>query len=251
MQTESIYVMSIAGFDPSGGAGLLADIKTFEQFRLHGLSISTADTLQTENEFHSLEWKEQKTVLKNLDVLLNAYSVKAIKIGIVPSFNYLADLVIYIRKKSKTIKIIVDPVIRSSTGFDFHTEIEKSELKKVLENIDLITPNVEEAMKMTRATTAKEGALTLARYCSVLLKGGHSDLARGTDLLYTKGACVELRPSSIDLPPKHGSGCVLSAAITASLAKGNDLTTACTEAKQYVEQFLKSDPSLLGFHHAN
>ncbi len=251
MQSTRNYVMSIAGFDPSGGAGLLADIKTFEQHKLYGLSVSTADTLQTEDVFHSLEWKKFDSVIKSVNVLLDAYPVRAIKIGIVPSFQYLSDLVMLVHKKNKTIKIIVDPVITSSTGFDFVNDIDKKNLENVLQNIELITPNLEEALKLTGASSSKEGALILARHCSVLLKGGHTEKERGTDHLYTNGTCSELNPSSADLPAKHGSGCVLSAAITANLALGNDLNTACTEAKKYVERFLKSDPSLLGFHHAN
>lgn len=249
MQSERKYVMSIAGFDPSGGAGLLADIKTLEQHKIYGLSISTATTLQTENKFYSVEWEKTETVLKSVDVLLDSYPVEIIKIGIVPSFAYLSQLVKHIKNKSTEIKIVLDPIIKSSTGFDFQKTIDKKELVAVLKNIYLITPNMQEAMLLTDTANSKEAAKELSEHCSVLLKGGHNESEIGVDYLYTNGDCIELKPTLTNLSAKHGSGCVLSAAIVSNLALGNDLQTACIEAKKYVEQFLNSNKSLLGFHH--
>ena len=93
MAEEPTCVLSLAGFDPSGGAGLLADIKTFEQHKVYGLSISTANTLQTENKFHSIQWEKIDSVLNAVNVMLSSYYIEAIKIGIVPAFQqYIAML---------------------------------------------------------------------------------------------------------------------------------------------------------------
>lgn len=249
MQSERKYVMSIAGFDPSGGAGLLADIKTFEQHKAYGLSISTANTLQTENKFYSVEWEKIESVLKSADVLLNSYPVEIIKIGIVPSFEYLSQLVKHIKNKNTEIKIVLDPIIKSSTGFDFQKTIDKKELISVLKSIYLITPNIQEAMLLTNTNDSKEASKQLSEHCNVLLKGGHNESEIGIDYLYMNGECIKLSPTLNNLSAKHGSGCVLSAAIVSNLALGRDLKTACVESKKYVEHFLNSNKSLLGFHH--
>ncbi|HLC84102.1 MAG TPA: hydroxymethylpyrimidine/phosphomethylpyrimidine kinase [Bacteroidia bacterium] len=249
MAQERTCVLSLAGFDPSGGAGLLADIKTFEQHKVYGLSISTANTLQTENKFHSIEWEKIESVLNALNVMLSSYSIEVIKIGIVPSFDYLSQLVNHIKNKNAEIKIVVDPIIKSSTGFDFQKTIDKEELISVLKNIYLITPNMQEAMLLTNTNDSKEAAKQLSEHCNVLLKGGHNEKKVGVDYLYKHGDCIELKPTLNNLSAKHGSGCVLSAAIVSNLALGIDLKTACIEAKKYVEHFLNSNKSLLGFHH--
>lgn len=249
MAEERTCVLSLAGFDPSGGAGVLSDIKTFEQHKVYGLSISTANTLQTENKFYSVEWEKIETVLKSLDVLLKSYPVEIIKIGIVPSFEYLSQLVKHIKNKNAEIKIIVDPIIKSSTGFDFQKTIDKKELISVLKNIYLITPNTQEAMILTNTADSKEAAKQLSEHCNVLLKGGHNEKEIGIDYLYMNEERIELKPTLTNLSAKHGSGCVLSAAIVSNLALGFDLKKACIEAKKYVERFLNSNKSLLGFHH--
>lgn len=248
MSAERKYVMSIAGFDPSGGAGLLADIKTFEQHKVHGLSVNTGNTLQTATQFHSIEWTDLKDVLNAIDALLNEYPVKVIKTGIVPSFDFLFEIASHIKKINTEIKIVVDPVIRSSTGFDFQKDDQRKKLTNVLESIFLITPNIEEATILANNKDPKKAATQLSKYCNVLLKGGHSNGERGTDHLYTDGTCLELQPTVMNVSAKHGSGCVLSAAITSNLALGLDLKTACIEAKKYVEQFLSSNKTLLGYH---
>lgn len=249
MLRERTYVMSIAGFDPSGGAGLLADIKAFEQHKVYGLAVNTANTIQTEDTFYSLEWMKPEEILKTIDVLMEAYPVSAIKIGIVPSFCALHEIIIHIRRKSREVKIVVDPVLRSSTGFDFHDSASKKDLVSVLEQIDLLTPNMSEVLALTGNLNEETAALQLAGHCNVLLKGGHSSNQLGVDYLYTRAGMVILPPSRTDVNAKHGSGCVLSAAITANLALGLDLEKACRKAKNYVEQYLSSHPSLLGSHH--
>ncbi len=248
MAEEPTCVLSVAGFDPSAGAGLLADIKTFEQHKVYGLSINTANTLQTENKFHSIQWEKIESVLNALKVMLNSYSIEVIKIGIVPSFEYLSQLVHYIKNKNSQIKIVVDPIIKSSTGFDFQKTIDKKELIFVLKNIYLITPNMQEAILLTNTVDSKEAAKQLSEHCNVLLKGGHNEKETGIDYLYMKDERIELKPTLNNLSAKHGSGCVLSAAITANIALGQDLKTSCVEAKKYVEHFLNSNKSLLGFH---
>lgn len=243
------FVMSLAGFDPSGGAGLLADCKTFENLKTYGLAIPTANTLQTEHAFHWLNWQELSRVIESLNTILSAYDVKAIKIGIVPNIEFLKNCVQTIKKTNKDIAIIWDPILKSSSGFSFMESDDHNDLIETLQNIDLITPNFTEIHQLIQSEdTALKKATILSHYCAVLLKGGHNEDAMGTDYLIQKGEAICLLPTEQISYSKHGSGCVLASAICSYIAKGLLLEQACIEAKNYIERFLNSNPTLLGYH---
>ena len=244
------YVMSVAGFDPSGGAGLAADIKTFEAHGVNGLSVLTGNTVQTESIFYSVQWENLETILKTIDVLIEEYPVSFVKTGIVPSFGFLNEIILHLKKNIPNVKIIVDPVIKSGTGFNFQTDESPDKLEEILNNIFLITPNCDEAMLLTGKNDVTDAAKLLAKNCNVLLKGGHNIINPGFDYLYSEGNCIEIYPGIESVFPKHGSGCVLSAAISANLTLGETLTKACVQAKKYTEKFLASSPTLSGHHYA-
>jgi hydroxymethylpyrimidine/phosphomethylpyrimidine kinase len=249
MQSDRPIVMSVAGLDPCGGAGLFADIKTFEQHKVYGLGITTAQTLQTQNDFFSIRWEGDKSILEAISKLLANYSVQAVKIGIVQNIQSLHRIVSSIYAFNKNIPIIVDPVIRSTTEFNFWQEgFDSALLYQVLQMTELITPNYKEVMQLVPAADEKEAAGKLSHYCNVLLKGGHNKKEPGVDYLYTQTGILKLEPHTATIFPKHGSGCVLSSSIAANMALGNDLATACRKAKSYTEKFLLSNQSLLGFH---
>ncbi|WP_445710223.1 hydroxymethylpyrimidine/phosphomethylpyrimidine kinase [Flavobacterium sp.] len=250
MSANRPFVLSIAGFDPSGGAGVLADVKTFEQHQVYGLAIITGNTIQTENEFIKMEWIAIDFVLESITTLFNKYEIKAVKIGIVPSLDYLEHIVFQIKKHSQKTKIIWDTVLKSSTTFDF-LQIEKQDkLEENLKKIDLITPNYKEILQLsTKGINAETIALLLSKDCDVLLKGGHNTEELGVDYLFIKNEFIKLKPTTILTNEKHGSGCVLSSAITANLALGFDTITSCKKAKIYIEKFLHSNNTLLGYHH--
>lgn len=234
--------MTIAGYDPSGGAGLLADIKTMEQLKVMGLGICTAMTLQTESQCLSLEWQPLDEILKSIDVLMKRYPIRIVKIGVVKDAMMLTEIVKTIRSKNTDVKIIWDPVLKSTSEFTFFDLVTLPLLGDVLCQIDLITPNYHEY------SILKENDL-LHQQSPVLVKGGHRDNALGVDILMDRGEEISLEPvNGGHYYPKHGSGCVLSSAIASWLAQGENLQTACEKGKLYIEQFLKSNPSLLGFH---
>ena len=250
MEAKRPIVVSIAGFDPCSGAGILADIKTFEQLKVYGLAVNTAQTLQTENHFIAIKWEAEKDILTAVEILLNQYDIAAVKIGIVENISRLKNIVSFIHQKKAAIKIIVDTVIKSSSGFVFwNEEVNEIELKEMLAKVFLITPNYNEILQLMPSANAKEAAQKIAAHCNVLLKGGHNEAEKGVDYLYTKNSIVQFLPHNAHVSAKHGSGCVLSAAITANLALGFDLQIACTNAKKYIEQFLSSNKTLLGYHH--
>lgn len=249
MQLNRPIVMSIAGLDPCGGAGLLADIKTFEQHKVYGLGITTAQTLQTESSFIGLRWENTENILRAVREMLGYYEVKAVKIGIVQHIRILWAIVNTIHEFDDRIKIIVDPVIRSTTAFDFwENEIEENILYELLKKTTLITPNYIEVTQLTPCTDPKSAARKLSEYCGVLLKGGHNDTERGIDYLFINGATQKIPPCLPSIFPKHGSGCILSSSIAANLALGYDLESACVKGKHFTEKILISNPSLLGFY---
>jgi len=250
MSKAHTYVMSIAGLDPSGGAGLLADIKTFEQLGVYGLAVNTANTIQTESHFHSVSWTPLQEVLACIDALVDEYPIQYVKTGIMPSFGFLLSVMTHLKKKQPDIRFIVDPVIRSSTAFEFHSTEGDAALARLetLKHTYLLTPNIMEACELTGQTDARQAATQLSEHCHVLLKGGHNAQTPGVDYLYTGNKLVILQSEQPCLSPKHGSGCVLSSAIAAHLALGYELEMACRHAKHYTEQFLNSHTSLLGTH---
>lgn len=250
MSTNRPYALSIAGFDPSGGAGILADAKTFEQHQVYGFAISTANTIQTEDEFLKIEWTDINFVLESLEKLLGTYDIKAIKIGITPSLDYLKKIVLSIKRLSPKTKIVWDTVLKSTTHFNFITVEKQDLLIKILKNLDLITPNYNEILSFSsEEKNPVLIALTLSKHCSTLLKGGHNSAAMGTDYLYRKNEIFRLSPNTTLVFEKHGSGCVLSSAITANLALDQDLLTACSNAKIYIETYLASNQTKLGYHY--
>lgn len=248
MQYNRPIVLSIAGFDPSGGAGVLADVKTFEQHKCLGMGVISALTVQTENKFINVEWLSFEKMTDQLQPLLENYHIEFIKIGIIKNIELLLELVLWIKEKNSSVKIIWDPVLAASSGFTLTEKLDQDVLIKLLKNIYLITPNTNEAIALTHHTNEKEAAAFLAQYCAVLLKGGHSEQEKGIDYLYTKSEQVKISGSTEVVYSKHGSGCILSSSITSQLALGHSLEQACQNAKTYIENILKSNTNLLAYH---
>lgn len=239
--------MSLAGLDPSGGAGLLADIKTFESLNQHGFGVCTALTVQTDDAFLHVDWLPASKIIAQAIPLLEKFPVKYCKIGIISHPAVLLEVLTAFRAIRPEIRFVLDPVLKASAGHVFHTT-PAEQWAAVLPMIDLLTPNYDEAIAMSAENDAEKGAQKLSAHCAVLLKGGHRADKKGVDTLYTANGYTDFKPTSDPASPKHGSGCVLSAAITAWLAKGVDLATACRAGKDYTLRYLKSSPSLFGQH---
>ncbi len=244
--------LTIAGFDPSGGAGLLSDIKTFEANQVYGLGVCTALTVQHENRFDSVQWVDIELIIKQAKLLFEKYSIEYVKIGLIKSLDDLSIIITALLTWNPDVIIIWDPILKASAGFNFHDEINVNILKAILTQIYVLTPNLPEAnLLVSDFINTEQKALVLAENCAVFLKGGHGDLDESKDLLFYQNQRVEYLAKRIIHGEKHGSGCVLSSAITANLAKGFPLEKACEKAKKYITAFLGSNDSLLGYHHSN
>ncbi|MBN2165286.1 MAG: hydroxymethylpyrimidine/phosphomethylpyrimidine kinase [Marinilabiliaceae bacterium] len=247
METINNIVISIGGWDPCGGAGLAADIKTFEMLGITGMGVCSAITVQTENEFISVNWIDNQLILDQLNTLLNKYKPKAIKIGIIKNLELLLNIL----KKTSHIPVIWDPVLKASAGYEFHNKIDKKLLISILKQLYLITPNCYEAsvlFKNEKSVKELHKKIITNNISNILLKGGHAN-NHADDTLITKKGIEIFKGERFNNIGKHGSGCVLSSAIASKVASGLSITDSCQQAKKYVEEFIQSTNELLGFHY--
>lgn len=248
MSKHRPFVLSLAGFDPSAGAGVLADVKTFEMHQVYGLAVITGNTIQTEDRFLKMEWMDTSWVIDSLNHLAKQYEVQAVKIGIIPSLETLDTYIKNIKLLWPKAKIVWDPVLKATANYEF-TPLIYDSLPSILEQVNLITPNHNEVEILVPQTiTPQEKAKQLAQYTAVLWKGGHNQSNLGTDYLMVDDEINILRPTTNKIYPKHGSGCILSSAITAQLALGESLPESCKKAKQFIEQTLNTNTNLLAYY---
>lgn len=248
MPTQRPFVLSIAGFDPSGGAGVIADVKTFEQFKVMGQGVTTAITYQNDEMFEGADWLTSQQIERQIHLLCKRTSFAVAKIGLVQNMEILASIVDILLVYNPAIRIVWDPIVRASAGFVFHDSVDVQTLEPVLKKLFLITPNRPEMQSFFPALAPEEGAAHTSTLCNVLLKGGHDEQRRGYDTLFSNGTQRSFRPKVVVRFPKHGSGCTLSAGIAAALALGYPLHRACLLAKNYATRVLESNPTLLGYH---
>ncbi|HIA37537.1 MAG TPA: hydroxymethylpyrimidine/phosphomethylpyrimidine kinase [Flavobacteriales bacterium] len=245
---EKKFVLSLAGLDPSAGAGLLSDIKTFEANNTYGLGVCTAITFQNESKIDGVSWVPFTDIQKQLTPIFKTYTINFVKIGLIENIKTFSKLIDVLMKLNPAIRIVWDPIIKSSSGYEFHKRTNKQEIKDVLKNIFLFTPNFEEMSTFFPNEKLEDICKQLGTTTAVLLKGGHGPGSTAKDLLFYNGS--EMAYESIKQnTEKHGTGCVLSSAITASLAKGFDLEEACQKGKIFINSFLSSTETLLGYHH--
>ncbi len=234
-------ILSIAGHDPSAGAGISADIKTAEALGVYCMACITSLTVQTEDTFKSSNFVSNELLVEQIRELLNKYKFSAIKIGLIKSLKSLAKVVTLIRKYDKYVPIIWDPILKASAGFEFHSSIDREVLGQILNSVTLVTPNIPEAEIIFSNSDYNQFS------CSVLLKGGHSENNICSDILYLGGS--EYKFESKKLPfTKHGTGCILSSAIASNIALGKSLDESCSLAKDYINKALSSNTGLLAYH---
>lgn len=244
--------LTVAAFDGSSGAGCTADIKTMEQLGVYALAVCSGVSVQHESKFESIQWMPIDLILAQIDLLCSKYNIKACKIGLIQNKSVLVQIIQQLRIQQPTLKIVVDPIFSASAGYDFHDAASWAQDKTWLHDIDLLTPNAHELQQFSPVAHKSNTQLAkeLAQYCAILYKGGHNSDTLGTDYLFQEDQLHTLKPSStLTAHEKHGSGCVLSAAIAAHLAHGQPLLKACILAKNYISQFLNSTTTLLGYHH--
>lgn len=252
-----ITVLSIAGYDPSGGAGILADIKTFAAFGCYGVAAITSLTFQNTVAVRGASHQDPEVLGSQLQPLLDDFTIAALKTGMLPtpeSIGVVAEVI----SEYKLPHLVVDPVVRSTSGFDLIDDRALQELvRSLLPLAEVVTPNLAEAERLTGLKVSdlagmRKAAERLHHLCqsessihppAILIKGGHlTEMA--TDLLYDGHEYHTFHGTRIETRNTHGTGCTLSAAIAARLGQGASLVEAISEAKRYVERSIRSAPGL-------
>ncbi len=234
--------LTIAGSDSGGGAGIQADIKTFTAFRVYGMSVITSVTAQNTLSVLGKIDLPADFVESQMDAVLSDVGADAVKTGML-SNGHIVSAVVKKLKEYGVRKLVVDPVMRSKGGDALlQDEAVQTVVKELLPIAFIVTPNIPEAEKMTGMRISsfdemKDAARKIMSFGPeyVLVKGGHmpgSDEA--VDVLYDGDEYHEMRAPRIDTPDTHGTGCTLSAAICAALARGFSPVNAVKEAKDYV-----------------
>ena len=245
--SDKPFLLSIAGFDPSAGAGILADIKTFESNGVYGLGVVSALTWQNDIEFEKVDWIDINKIISQIEVLLRRFDVRHIKIGLIENMDVLQQVIKFLKEKITDPVIVYDPVLKASAGFEFH-KILPEQFMQMIEGVYCITPNIPEANLLFGADDLEDKLEVCSETVNVYLKGGHGTGSIITDLLFTKDHTYAFPNDRLPKGEKHGSGCVLSSALTAQLALGNDIEVASENANAYTYKFLASNETLLGYH---
>lgn len=239
-------VLTIAGSDSGGGAGIQADLKTMLANGVFGMSVITALTAQNTMGVDGIYAVTPEFVGLQLDSVFKDLRPDAVKIGMV----FTEDIVEMIAEKLKQYqaeRIVVDPVMVSTSGSRLISEGATEALKNLLFPMaDLITPNIPEAEILSGMTIKEEVDMVKAaevisqRFsCACLLKGGHQ-VNTANDLLYCDGTVTWYRGKRIDNPNTHGTGCTLSSAIASNLAKDRSVKEAVEQAKAYLTGALEA-----------
>ncbi|MGB9978059.1 bifunctional hydroxymethylpyrimidine kinase/phosphomethylpyrimidine kinase [Methanobacterium sp.] len=234
-----MIAMSIAGFDPSGGAGILNDIKTFSAFGVYGTAVITALTAQNIKKVEGIQPVDLQFIEKQIDTILKQEKIEFAKTGMLYS-----DTIIKTVAKKVTeheLKVVVDPVmVAGCGGFLSQEDFAKSLKKYLLPVAKLATPNIHEAqeisgIKIESTENAIEAALKIGEVCNVVVTGGHLE---GTDVLFD-GSIKVIEGELVESSNTHGSGCAYSSAIVASLVKGDNIETAVKKAGEFVKESIK------------
>lgn len=245
MPQAPCVALTIAGSDCSSGAGIQADLKTFQHFRVHGLTAITCVVSETANIVRAVHPVPVDIVSDQISLLLDSFPVAALKTGMLFSAAHV-EAVAAILKNHPRLKLVVDPVMIASTGDPLLEPAAMVAYRELLLPLaTLITPNLPEAEALLGSTIPDESSLESAALklagmfnTAILLKGGHLDSHVCLDLLADHGHIHRFTAPRIPVAGSHGTGCTLSAAITAALALGQDLPSAVQTAKDYLGQTL-------------
>ncbi len=252
---KSVVALTIAGSDPSGGAGIQADLKTFHQFGVYGEAVLTVITVQNTHRFSRVEPMPADLVAEQIKAAVEDIPPQAAKTGALGSAETVEAIAELAR--SFAFPLVVDPVMISKTGGRLMSQKAEEVLKrKLLPCATLVTPNIPEAEALsglvirTEADMAFAGDRILESGCkAVLVKGGHLpglpvDVLRSRGQRDSQNGCSPYSGSRVPTKHTHGTGCTYSAAITAALALGDTLPEAIMRSRQFVQQAIETAPGL-------
>lgn len=242
--------LSIAGLDPSGGAGVIADVKTFTAFGCFATAAVTSVTFQNTVGISGAVHQSAKDVRSQILPIIEDFQIAGAKTGMLPTREIISEVARLFRETNLPAPV-VDPVVRSTSGYDL---IDDAALHALISELvplaRLVTPNIPEAERITGlCITNEEGMREAARLIrergarAVLIKGGHL-AGEAIDVLDDKGQVKIFRGERIETTSTHGTGCTLAAAICACLAHGMNLENAVETAKRFVASAIRQAPRI-------
>jgi hydroxymethylpyrimidine/phosphomethylpyrimidine kinase len=241
--------LTIAGSDPSGGAGIQADLKTFHQFGVYGMSVITLITVQNTQAVRAVELLAPELIEAQLGAVLEDIPPAAAKTGALGNAAIISAIS---RRAAKfEFPLVVDPVMISKHGMELiSAQARETVIKHLLPTARLVTPNLHEAGVLAdmdvRDIDGMESAarkITAMGAAAVLVKGGHL-AGDAVDVLYCDGQFHHFTAPRTNTVHTHGTGCTYSAAITACLAHGMKLVEAVARAKQFITEAIRTNPGL-------
>ena len=235
-------VLTIAGSDPSSGAGIQGDLQTILAHDANPLCVLTAITAQNSKTVAAVEAVDRELLVQQFSVIKADFEIHGIKTGLLPTVDCVKEVVAFRKSIGSGIPLVADPVLAASTG---NTLVSENVLDAFLDDLlplcSLITPNAEEAEQLTgrkinSPSDAKSAGakLVMSGANAVLIKGGHFSENHATDVLVTETEQVIIEGKSVEGVDVHGTGCALASAIACRLAKNERLETAIRGAKEYV-----------------
>lgn len=241
--------LTIAGSDPSGGAGIQADLKTFHQFGVYGEAAITLLTVQNTEGVARVECVAASLVIEQVRAVIEDIPPQAAKTGALGSLEIVEALAALAAEFD--FPLVVDPVLVGSDGSPLSSaDAREAIATRLLPRASLVMPNLEEATALTGIEVKNVGAMreAAARLCAMgaraaLVKGGHLK-GPATDVLYAHGAWREFTAPRVETRHTHGTGCTYSAAVTACLARGSRLEDAVAQAKTFLTAALRTAPGL-------
>jgi hydroxymethylpyrimidine kinase/phosphomethylpyrimidine kinase len=256
-ETTPPVALTIAGFDPSGGAGVAADVKTFTALGCWATAAITSLTFQNTRGVYGAAHQTADAVRQQVLPVARDFRLAALKTGMLPTQAIIEETARLVREENLPAPV-VDPVVRSTSGYDL---IDDAALRALITQLfplaRLVTPNLPEAERITGLKLQTEDDLPRAAEAlralgarAALVKGGHLSGGReAVDLLLDEnGALTWLRGAWIDTRHTHGTGCTLAAAVAAGLAHGQTLAEAVSRAKRFVAQAIRHAPGLGAGH---
>jgi len=233
--------LTIAGSDSSGGAGIQADLKTFQAHGVFGMTAVTAVTVQNTRKVYDIQEISPDIVKGQIRCLFDDIDIHAVKIGMV-SDVILIDAIAEALLQVDRPPVVLDPVMISKSGYALLKEdAQQALIASLFPLAEVVTPNIFETERLVghpvttmaeMKTAAQEIVAMGAR--KVVVKGGHLGASQATDVLYDGQTCRELTSRRYDTPNTHGTGCTFSSAIAANLALGHDFFDAVARAKTYI-----------------
>lgn len=264
-ETNEVPVaLTIAGFDPSGGAGVIADIKTFTAFNCFATAAVTSLTFQNTMGVYGAVHQTAEAVRAQIMPVVEDFQIACVKTGMLPTREVIEEIARLFRETVLPAPV-VDPVVRSTSGFDLIDDAALSSLTKELFPLSrLVTPNIPEAERITGLRIEDEEGMRRAANAirdmgarAVLIKGGHlkrqnselrtqnsEEVSSAIDLLNDEGRVTVLRGEWIETTSTHGTGCTLAAAIAACLGLGMSLSESVEAAKRFVADAIRLAPRL-------